>query len=144
MKLTTIQRSTIAASAATLSLALSGYAFAQSPGLPPVQTQGDISYVSGGIGHDEAEALRHDESQWPLAMGFFGPTSDYLADVHVRIADSKGTELMHADSRGPYMLVKLPAGSYNVYARYKSEERHQVVNVSGNGHERVSFRFDIQ
>jgi hypothetical protein len=143
MKLKTMQRSTLAACAATL-LAVTGHAFAQSPGLPEVQTQGDISYVSGGIGHDEAEALHHDESQWPLAMGFFGPTSDYLADVHVRIADSKGAEVLRADSRGPYMLVKLPPGSYNVYARYKSEERHQAVNVSGNGHQRVSFRFDIQ
>ncbi|GAB7521425.1 carboxypeptidase regulatory-like domain-containing protein [Paraburkholderia sp. 2C] len=143
MQLKTIQRSTVAC-AATLLLTLSGYAFAQSPDLPPVQTQGDISYVSGGIGHDEAEALHHDENQWPLALGFFGPTADYLADVHVRIADSKGTEVMHADSRGPYMLVKLPAGSYNVYARYKTEEKHQVVNVSGNGHQRVSFRFSIQ
>jgi hypothetical protein len=144
MQSKTKPHSTIAVWAATLLLALSGDAFAQSAGLPPVQTQGDISYVSGGIGHDEAEALRHDENQWPLAIGFFGPTADYLADVHVRIADSKGTELMQADSRGPYMLVKLPAGSYNVYARYKTEEKHQMVNVSGNGHQRVSFRFSIQ
>jgi hypothetical protein len=144
MQSNTKPHSTLAACAATLLFTLSGYAFAQSSGLPPVQTQGDISFVSGGIGHDEAEALRHDENQWPLALGFFGPTADYLADVHVRIADSKDAELMHADSRGPYMLVKLPAGSYNVYARYKTEEKHQVVTVSGNGHQRVSFRFSIQ
>jgi hypothetical protein len=42
------------------------------------------------------------------------------------------------------MLVKLPAGSYNVYARCKTGEKHQVVNVSGNGHQRVSLRFSIQ
>ncbi|CAB3768292.1 carboxypeptidase-like regulatory domain-containing protein [Paraburkholderia humisilvae] len=144
MRLKTVRYSTATALVATLVLTVSGHAFAQSPGLPPVETQGDISFVSGGIGHDEAEALRHDESQWPLSMGFFGPTADYLADVHVRIADSKGNEVMHADSRGPYMLVKLPPGSYTVYARYRTDEQHRAVNVAGNGHERVSFRFNVQ
>ncbi|MFC0400886.1 carboxypeptidase-like regulatory domain-containing protein [Paraburkholderia rhizosphaerae] len=140
----TIRHSTATALAASLVLAVSSRAFAQSPALPPVQTQGDVSFVSGGIGHDEAEAMRHDENQWPLSMGFFGPTGDYLADVQVRVADAKGDEVMHADSRGPYMLVKLPAGSYTVYARYKTDEQHRAVNVAGNGHQRVSFRFNVQ
>jgi hypothetical protein len=102
-----------------------------------------VTLLSGGVGHDESDALRHDENPWPLALGCFGPTADCLADMHMRIAHAKGTEVMHADSRGPSMLVKLPAGSYNVYARYTTEEKH-VVNVSGNGHQRVSFRFSIQ
>jgi hypothetical protein len=42
------------------------------------------------------------------------------------------------------MLVKLPAGRYTVYARYKNDEQHRVVNVSGSGHRRLSFRFNVQ
>ncbi|CAB3761728.1 hypothetical protein [Paraburkholderia solisilvae] len=42
------------------------------------------------------------------------------------------------------MLAKLPTGSYTVYARYKTEEQHQAVTVSGSGHQRLSFRFGIQ
>src|SRR5262245_52480077 len=98
----TIRHSSATALAATFVLTLSGHAFAQRPALPLVQTQGDVSFVSGGLGHDEAEAMRDDENQWPLSIGFFGPTGDYLADVLVRVADSKGNEVMHADARGPY------------------------------------------
>jgi hypothetical protein len=45
--------------------------------------------------------------------------------------------------RRPHMLVKLTPGSYTVYARYKTDEQHRVVKVTGNGHEHVSFRFSI-
>ncbi len=130
-----------------LALGVAGKANAQNAsadGLPAVQSQGDITFLSGGVGHDEAEALRRRQGHWPLSLSFFGPTSDYLADVHVRIVDSTGNEVMAAASHGPYMLVALHPGSYVVYARYKDEEEKRPVKVAKKGHERVPFRFNVQ
>jgi len=113
-------------------------------GLPQIQTQGDVSFTSGGVGLDESHALIREQAHWPLSLRFTGPTSDYLSDVHVRIADAKNTEVLKTDAMGPYMLVKLPPGHYTVYARYKDSEKKQGVTVAGNGKAKADFHWSMQ
>ena len=113
-------------------------------GLPQIQQQGDVSYTSGGVGLDESHALLREQANWPLSLRFTGPTADYLSGVHVRIVGGKGGEVLSADSMGPYMLVKLPPGSYTVYAKYKDQEKKQSVNVSGPGKAKAAFHWSIQ
>ena len=115
-----------------------------SGGLPQVQTQGSVSFTSGGVGLDESHALISEQAHWPLSLRFTGPTADYLADVHVRIVDEKNAELLKADAMGPYMLVKLPPGRYTVYAKYKDSEKKQAVTVAGNGKAKAAFHWSMQ
>lgn len=113
-------------------------------GMPQIQQQGDVSYVSGGVGSDESKALQHAQSQWPLALRFTGPGSDFLADVHVQIVDAHGTDALTATSRGPYMLVKLRPGHYIVHARYKSTEQQKSVTVPAKGSVKAAFYWNQQ
>jgi hypothetical protein len=113
-------------------------------GLPQIQQQGDVSYTSGGVGLDESKALQSAAHHWPLSLRFTGPGSDFLADVHVHIVDSKGGDVLTATSRGPYMLVKLPAGHYTVHAAYKDEDKTQAVSVAGAGSARAAFHWNTQ
>ncbi|SAK64696.1 hypothetical protein AWB76_03538 [Caballeronia temeraria] len=113
-------------------------------GLPQIQQQGDVSYTSGGVGLDESRALLREQAHWPLSLRFTGPTADYLADVHVRIVGGKGGEVLATDAMGPYMLVKLPPGSYTVYAKYKDQEKKQAVTVAGPGKAKAAFHWNIQ
>ena len=98
-----------AALAAGLAAGATG-AYAQSDGLPAARQQGDVTFVSGGVGLDESTAFQRSEPSWPLALRFTGKGGEFLADVHVRIVDGKGTEVLKTDARGPYMLVKVPPG----------------------------------
>ncbi len=157
---TTRSRASIAALAAVMALGVSGGAFAQASsagtsdmssagntnggGLPQVQTQGSVSFTSGGVGLDESHALIADQAHWPLSLRFTGPTADYLSDVHVRIADEKNAEVLKTDAMGPYMLVKLPPGHYTVYAKYKDSEKKQAVTVAGNGKAKAAFHWSMQ
>src|SRR5215469_4507634 len=50
-------------------------------GLPQVQQQGGVEFVSGGVGLDESKALQAARSQWPLSLRFTGSNAEYLADV---------------------------------------------------------------
>ncbi|KXU94585.1 hypothetical protein CR51_26395 [Caballeronia megalochromosomata] len=113
-------------------------------GLPQIQQQGDVSYTSGGVGLDESRALLREQAHWPLSLRFTGPTADYLSGVHVRIVDGKGGEALSAESMGPYMLVKLPPGSYTVYAKYKDQEKKQAVTVAGPGKAKAAFHWNTQ
>jgi len=108
-------------------------------GMPQTQTQGDVSFVSGGVGLDESTALRRAQHQWPLSLRFTGPGSEYVSDVHVQIADSKGATVLDATAQGPYMLVRLRPGRYTIHASHGDEHRSQAVNVRGNGSARASF-----
>jgi hypothetical protein len=160
VKSNAFKRASLVALAAVMTLGAAGTALAQASsadtndmssagntnggGLPQIQTQGSVSYTSGGVGLDESHALIREEAHWPLSLRFTGPTSDYLADVHVRITDSKNAEVLKADAMGPYMLVKLPAGQYTVYARYKDSEKKQAVSIAGSGHAKAAFHWTIQ
>ncbi|MFY9328537.1 MAG: hypothetical protein WAO76_11045 [Georgfuchsia sp.] len=57
--------------------------------LPPEKPQGAMHYVSGGIGQEEATAMKQAESKYPLSLEFgqhVTPNEEYLASVDVRIS----------------------------------------------------------
>jgi hypothetical protein len=158
------RRIVAAAVCAALTLGLAGAAYAQPAsevtggtttdqtsagnvsggGLPQIQQQGDVSYVSGGVGLDESKALQQAQSQWPLSLRFTGPGSDFLADVHVRVVDAHNADVLNATSRGPYMLVKLRPGRYTVHAEYKDRDQSKSVTVPANGTAKSAFYWDTQ
>jgi hypothetical protein len=160
MTIKTKGRHAALAMAAAIALGVTGGAWAQASsagtsdtssagntnggGLPQIEQQGSVSYTSGGVGLDESKALLREQAQWPLSLRFTGPTADYLSGVHVRIVDAKNAEVLNAVAMGPYMLVKLPAGSYTVYAKYKDQEQKHAVSVAGAGKAKAAFHWSIQ
>lgn len=92
--------------------------------LPPVQTQGQAQFLSGGIGKDETDAIKRAAGSWPLVLEFAqlsGGRGAYLSDAKVVIKDAAGTTVLETVADGPYMLVKLPPGKYAVEAVYQSK-----------------------
>lgn len=98
----------------------------------PIRHEGAVSFVTGGVGQDEAQALRAQSSQWPLAMEFAqreGHHDDYLADVDVQVRDTRGQEVLHTRTDGPFLLAKVPAGRYDVTATADGKTQHRTVEV---------------
>ncbi|PRF23831.1 carboxypeptidase-like regulatory domain-containing protein [Burkholderia multivorans] len=133
----------VALSAGLAAAATGAYA-QSSDSLPEATQQGDISFVSGGIGKDQSTAFERNESAWPLALRFTGKGGEYLADVHVRIVDGKGNEVLKTDARGPYMLVKLPPGRYTVHASYQGSDETRAVTVGAKGGAKAAFQWSAQ
>jgi len=115
-----------------------------SSGMPPIRHQGNISYVSGGIGSGESAAMKAAQRHWPLAMLFIGPSSEYLADVPVSIVNAQGNEVLKTEARGPYMLVKLPPGQYTVKASYNGHPQTKTIKIPNQGGARADFRWETQ
>ena len=79
------------------------------------QTQGDVSYVSGGVGSDSVLAMRQIEGGYNLRLLFAVQGSgEYLANVRVKLVDRKGNTVLDAVSDGPYFFAKLRPGRYQV------------------------------
>jgi hypothetical protein len=133
MKLTKQYAISAALAAATLSSAL-----ALSAPLPPVKIQGEVAYLSGGIGKDEARTILAAAKDYPLALEFaaathakHGPKTEYNAAVPVTIKDLQGTVVLSTTSEGPFMLVKLPAGRYLISAERNGKVERRLVWVTG-------------
>lgn len=112
-----------------------GLALGASPSLaqvPAVQSQNGISYITGGIGSDESEALKGAMKDYPLALIFARPQEGgaaYLSDVWVAIQDGRGKPVLNATAEGPYLLVKLPPGRYTVSAETGGEKQQHMLEV---------------
>jgi hypothetical protein len=126
--------------AVALAVGLVGAAYAQSDaGLPDVQQQGSVGYVSGGVGLDESTAFQRASHHWPLALRFTGKGGEFLSGVHVSIVGHGGDEVLKADTRGPYMLVRLAPGSYKITATYNDKTQTRSVSVPAKGGAKAAF-----
>lgn len=119
---------------------------ASAPSLPPVQHAGNVSYVSGGVGLDESQALKQAMPGYPLVLEFAGRTSygnEYLASVPVSIVDAHGKTVLETSAQGPFLLVSLPGGHYTIAASYGDKTEKRSVSVSADGHAREFFLWQM-
>ena len=88
-------------------------AMAQGAGDPILEANG-IKYACAGVG----KASRSDP-RWPafpVRLEFAAANGDFLGDPDVTITDGTGKLVFQAKCNGPWVLIELPAGSYNVHA----------------------------
>src|SRR5574340_563795 len=110
--------------------------------LPQAKTENGITYVTGGIGHDEAAAMKAEAKQYPLSVVFSaGKDNEYLAGLNVTILDQHGKEVLKASAAGPIFLVKLPAGKYTITAERNGESLRRTVQVSDRPGKQVAFHW---
>ncbi|SNS35212.1 hypothetical protein SAMN06265795_102338 [Noviherbaspirillum humi] len=102
-------------------------------GMTHRRTANGIGYLCGGVGEDEAKAMKEAASGYDLLLTFAAQDGAYLADVRVDIADGSGRPVMEAHCDGPMMLVDLPSGTYRVRAEVKGRMLSRMVRVSRNG-----------
>jgi hypothetical protein len=96
----------------------------------------------GGIGTDQAQAIKDVMHNYPMVLTFVGKTGNrnqYLSDVPVTITDVNGNTVLETRSDGPFMLVSLPNGHYTVSVSYKGQAEHRTVNISNAAHARQMF-----
>ena len=107
----------------------------------PLQTheQQGIAFVSGGFGQEERDQLQAMAGQFNLKLVFALDAGNYLAGINVRIEDQQGATLVETTSDGPILMAKLPAGTYAVTAKNKTEEKERTVTVGDQGMTEVTF-----
>ena len=134
----------LAVAAFAASLITGSAAFGADPAATPAQeTQGNVSFISGGVGEDEAAMMKQAAAGYPLELQFVqkaSPRDEFLASVKVRITDRSRNTVLDTVTNGPFLLAKLPNGSYRVEAEYDGVVKTQTVNV-GSGKQRGRAMF---
>lgn len=118
------------------SLALSGAAFGAA--MPAEMHFGNVTYVTGGIGKTEADAMRDAASGYPLAL-MFSRTKEghFITNVSLRIQAQDGLPVLATDSAGPIVLAKLPEGRYLIEAKHDGRTLVREVEIDPGMHKRV-------
>ena len=131
-------------------LAFAGLAIA--PALPaqadlPRQEhmQGSIAYVSGGIGEDEAQAMKQAAASYPLTLELAapsgGPHDEYVSDAKVEIRDRQGNAILSTRTEGPLVLIRLPSGTYTVDVAWNGAVKHKTIDIDTGKRQHVVLEF---
>ena len=107
----------------------------------PMQQNG-ITYLSGGIGEDEARPIGQAQG-YNLHMTFaIGPENKYVPDVDVTVQSASGQTLLTLSDAGPLVYVQLPPGKYSVVATRNGEERRDTAEVGSGAARNLVFHWN--
>jgi hypothetical protein len=110
---------------------------------PVVQGQGDVRYVSGGIGLGERLALAAMHAEFNVHMSFaVKRTGNFLADVAVHVEDAAGRDVLDAVSEGPWLYVRLATGRYRLRATYAGASQTRAFEVRAGRHTELYLYWD--
>jgi hypothetical protein len=105
------------------------------------QEQNGISYLSGGIGEDEAKAIQQ-TTGYNLHMTFsVGPKDEYIPDVQLLVQNAKGPVLTLSQA-GPLVYVQLPAGKYTVVATRNGDAKRDTIDIGSAGARNLVFHWN--
>ena len=111
-------------------------AMASFPPAGPVQTlaaktENGITYLCGGVGKDEAAAMKKAASDHDLMLTFATRRGDYLADVNVTIENARGEPVLRTTCDAPIMLVDMPSsGTYRIHAEAGGYRQDRTARIN--------------
>ncbi|WP_043197320.1 hypothetical protein [Pseudomonas putida] len=105
------------------------------------QEQNGVRYIQGGIGQDEANALRKTTGYDLHVELSTGPEGKFQSGATVDIQNAQGQSVLSVSDVGPLLYVQLPPGTYKVTGNAQGETVQQVVTVNGKGPRTVSLNW---
>jgi hypothetical protein len=112
----------------------------QAPQQPALETQqqGNITFVSGGAGDEDRDALKQVESQYNLRLLFAARNGEYLANVAVTLSDARGNAVLDTIAEGPIFYARVPPGRYRLTVTSNGQSQSRNISM-GNGAVRQDF-----
>jgi hypothetical protein len=110
--------------------------------LPAEQVQGTTTYLTGGVGEDEASAMKEAAPTFPLSLEFIHhakPKDEFLADVDVTIQDQKGNQILNVVADGPFLLAKVAPGKYTIVAKANGKIKTAHATITARKPEHLIF-----
>ena len=98
-----------------------GVAAAAEPELPvPIQQYETVRYYSGGVGIEERRQL---PQLYPLKVVFRTDRGHLLCNAEVTVSSAGKTVFRGGADNGPWLIVDLPPGSYDITAVQDGKSR---------------------
>lgn len=105
------------------------------------QEQNGVRYLQGGIGQDEANALRKTPGYDLHVELSTGPEGKFQSGATVDIQNAQGQPVLSVTDAGPLLYVQLPPGKYKVTGNAQGETVQQLVTVNGKAPTTVNLNW---
>lgn len=103
------------------------------------------SFLEGGVARSEIDKMDAEKGKYSLWVITAARVSGaYLADVHITITDAKGTQVFDRNLQGPWLLIDLPLGRYEVRGQVGRETSSRVTTIHAGDHHQMVLYFDVQ
>jgi hypothetical protein len=115
----------------------SNFALAQ---IPDTQRSEGIAYISGGVGEEETNAILSEAKQWPLLLELSQIENGrgvWIFGAQIKVIDSHKKAIFDAQADGPYMLINLESGDYQIQASYQGVEQKRSVSVKAGTPQKI-------
>ena len=120
-------------------LTFSSMVFAQ---IPDTQYSQGISYISGGVGEEESQAILTESKQWPLLLELSQLENGrgvWIFGAKIKILNAMNQVIFDAQADGPYILINLTAGQYQIEASYQGSIQKKSVLIQGSGLQKLAI-----
>lgn len=126
---------------ALAALTFGGGVNAADPGVPLPEPR----HLAGGVTQEDRVALRAEVDRHSLwLVTAVSKTGAYLADVEVQISDEHQRTVFGARLPGPWLLVDLPPGRYEVRASFGGDTQRRATTIHAGDHRQLIFYFDAE
>ncbi|WP_434519038.1 carboxypeptidase regulatory-like domain-containing protein [Pseudomonas sp. NFX1] len=105
------------------------------------QEQNGVRYLQGGIGQDEANALRKTKGYDLHIELSTGAEGKFQSGASVDIQSAQGQPVLSVTDVGPLLFVQLPPGHYKVTGNAEGETVQQQVVVDGKAPATVNLHW---
>ena len=106
---------------------------------PAGAARADTIYECSGIGLDEREAAEN--VPHTLRLVFAQADGHYLGGVEASLSDAGGNEILTVRCPGPWVLLDLPDGTYQVSASFEGKTVTRKVTIRGGKRQKQVFVF---
>lgn len=131
--------------AAAFSVLVSAFAASHVLAATQGQTPQGWAFLDGGIGQTETESMEAARGKYSLWIMTASRTSGaHLPDAEVTIIDSKGQTVFERRLEGPWLMIDLPLGRYEVRSRHGQESQTRVTTIHPGDHHQIIFYFNVE
>ena len=109
---------------------------------PDTQYSQEISYSSGGVGEEESQAILAEAKQWPLLLELSQLENGrgvWIFGAKIKILNSQNQVIFDAQADGPYILINLTTGQYQIEASYQGVVQKRSVNVQASASQKLAI-----
>ncbi len=101
-----------------------------------------LPYVTGGVTPKELKAIASRRAQFSFArVARSSLSGGPVADAQVRISDARSKVVLDAAMDGPWLLVSMVPGRYQVAVTFQDETLRSDIEIPASGQRELEVRF---
>lgn len=118
---------------------MSSWSLAQ---IPETKYSEGVSYITGGVGEGETTAILAEAKQWPLLLEMSQIENGrgvWIFGANIKINSSKKQAIFAAQADGPFMLINLVPGDYEMEATYQGTVQKRSLSIKADTPQKISL-----